>query len=184
MRGGAGDGLTPIIGALGVSALLLILPKAGGTNVALSPKGILMLKKLEGFEAFPYQDIAGHWTVGYGTRISDPAPFADGVSEDMATKMMLEHVQRDIDALRPGGYGLKQNEIDALLILSYNVGANSVRNSRMYGHLKKGDINEAAKEWNWVNYRDPQTGQLTPSAGLIMRRTREIQTLIQGVYYA
>jgi GH24 family phage-related lysozyme (muramidase) len=59
-------------------------------NRVISEEGLALIRKWEGFKAEAYRDIAGIWTIGYGT--TDPAHAFEGnkISREFAAKINNE----------------------------------------------------------------------------------------------
>ncbi len=141
----------------------------------LSNEGKRLLKKLEGYVAEPYQDVAGHWTIGYGTRISDPDRH---YSREEIEALFEEAVQRAEKAVeRLVKVPLKQHQFDALVLFVYNIGEGAFARSSMLRFVNQGDFRKAAREFlRWV-YADQKV-----LAGLLERRYRERLVFEYGMY--
>ena len=106
-----------------------------------SEKGIWLIKEFEGFEAKPYLDIAGVPTIGYGTTryangkkvsLKDPE-----ISEKVATAHLMEdlvYFEQQVDAMTNR---ITQNQFDALVSFSYNLGANALKGSTLLKKVNK-----------------------------------------------
>ena len=136
-----------------------------------------IIKAFESFRAFPYLDDGNPsiWTIGYGTikingkSVTENTP---PVSTLEATQYLLNDVQIFVNALQRGLRGLTftQNEFDALLSLTYNVGPawTSSSSSNMRKLLFNGNYTAAADEirtWKWTGGKVNQ--------GLVNRREAE-----------
>lgn len=99
-----------------------------------SEKGIGLIKEFEGFETKPYLDIAGVPTIGYGTTryangkkvsLKDPE-----ITEKLATAYLMEdlvYFEQQVEAMTTDR--ITQNQFDALVSFSYNLGANALKGS-------------------------------------------------------
>jgi len=115
-----------------------------------SGEGIALIKKFEGCELGAYQCSADVWTIGYGhTR---------GVSEgDTCTKDDAEKILID-DLVEFEGYvndlvdtELTQNQFDALVAWTFNLGPTNLKSSTLLTRLNSGDLNDVPhqlKRWN------------------------------------
>lgn len=109
----------------------------------ISEKGILLIKRWEGFSADPYLCPAGVVTIGYGStyyengvkiKMSDPP-----VSEKRADAMLrniVRHYEFGVDSMTRDD--ITQNQFDALVSFAYNVGLEAMRKSTL---LKKVNAN-------------------------------------------
>ena len=115
-----------------------------------SGEGIALIKKFEGRELGAYQCSADVWTIGYGhTR---------GVSEgDTCTKDDAEKILID-DLVEFEGYvndlvdtELTQNQFDALVAWTFNLGPTNLKSSTLLTRLNSGDLDDVPhqiKRWN------------------------------------
>lgn len=99
-------------------------------TMATSEKCIALIKKFEGFVEKPYFDYS-QWSVGYGTACEENA-YPNGITKEQADVLMRAHIATLEDNLnkfmRSNKLTLNQNQFDALVSFSYNVGC-----SWMYG---------------------------------------------------
>ncbi len=130
------------------------------------------IRMFEGLELDAYQDIAGVWTIGFGTTGPEVGPGLH-ISEEQATRYLLDFIERDWRALdaeiEPA---LEPHEQAALLSLSYNVGRGNVVQSTLLRELNGGNYEAAAEQflaWNKARLE----GELTVVRGLDRRRHTE-----------
>lgn len=116
-------------------------------------KLIDFIKSKEGFRPKPERDKTdGKWTVGYG--LTDPKlirKYRNGITEEEASKHLIQHLQMGADSLATMPYydNLNLGEKTALNDLIYNIGWNKFKNSkRLQSHLKAGNDAGAKKEMN------------------------------------
>lgn len=136
---------------------------------------ITMLMALEGFSALPYKDIAGVWTNGYGNTAA-VGPSTPAVTQAQAQQALVRHV--DVFA-----HGLDrcllvtptQNQYDALMLWTYNVGVTAACGSTLMRQLNAGALPSVwcAQLFRWNKVRI--NGQLVPSKGLTNRRHAEYE---------
>lgn len=114
---------------------------------------INFIKNKEGFRPKPERDKTdGKWTVGYG--LTDPKlirKYRNGITEEEASKHLIQHLQMGADSLVTMPYydNLNLGEKTALNDLIYNIGWNKFKNSkRLQSHLKAGNDAGAKKEMN------------------------------------
>ena len=55
----------------------------------MTPEGVARLQTEEGFRSVPYQDITGHWTVGFGTNLTA------GITRSMAVGWLYEVLSKN-----------------------------------------------------------------------------------------
>ena len=137
----------------------------------LSYNGICFLKEREGFKADAYKDVAGIWTIGYGTTKIDGKPVEQGMSctreqADVWLYKDLAWAQTAVNQL--ARQILKQNQYDALVSFVYNIGESAFSKSTLLRKLNANDFIGAAAEFlRW----DIAGGQ--HSKGLLARRLLE-----------
>lgn len=115
-----------------------------------SKRGLDLIKEYEGFRADAYLCPAGVWTIGYGT--TKGVKKGDKVTKEQAERMLADDVaafeQSVISAVK---VPLNQNQFDALVSLTYNLGAGNLRSSTLLRMLNTGDYTGAAEQflrWN------------------------------------
>lgn len=121
----------------------------------ISQKGVDLIKGFEGCYLTGYKDIAGVPTVGYGTTGPDIV-VGMKITQEQAEQMLRDDLRGFEQAVTNlVKVGLNQNEFDALVSFTYNVGANALRNSTLLKLLNDGaDRSTVANEflrWNKVN---------------------------------
>ena|ERR1700744_2327463 len=141
-----------------------------------SPKGIALLKSLEGLRLIPYADDAGKETNGYG-HLYEPGEAVGTITEAQAAKWLEADCNVVITCIdRLIRVTLTQNQFDALVCLIYNIGCNAFLHSTMLRLLNDGaDANEVANEfdrWVYVN------GQIDQA--LVTRRQKEKELFLGG----
>jgi lysozyme len=136
--------------------------------MALGAKGTALIQSFEQFRAAAYKDQGGIWTAGWGHTGPDIVegttctPYQASIWFDRDTAEAARAVLRTVDV------PMTQNQFDALVSFTYNVGAGSEAHSTLIQVLNAGNYMMAAEQflkWNHVN------GQV--SAGLTRRREAE-----------
>ena len=139
----------------------------------LDQGGIDLLKQYEGFSAFPYQDTAGHWTIGYGHLILETDNFQHDLSIEQAEFLLLTDAQIAVDAVnRLVNVGLSQNQFNSLVSFTFNLGAGAFAGSSLLREINAGDfsnINHNFYAYNKVR----KNGVLVFNQGLANRREQE-----------
>lgn len=135
-----------------------------------SPKGIEFIKSFEGLKLESYKCQSGVWSIGYGTTGPDIGPGMRITKEraDVLFEEDLTYFENEVtESLK---VQVNQNEFDALVSFTYNVGATAFRNSTLRRLLNDGAEPPvvAAEFLRWVKVGDGK-----PSEGLKIRRQKE-----------
>lgn len=110
-----------------------------------------LLKTFEGLELKAYQDIVGVWTIGYGSTRGlngDKVMAGDTITLQEADKLLeldLEPFCKGVSELVE--VKLSQNQFDALVSLSYNIGIGNFKKSTLLKKLNKYDYVGASEEF-------------------------------------
>jgi lysozyme len=132
-----------------------------------SEKGLALIKEFEGFRALAYLCPAGVWTIGWGhTR---GVTEHDRVTEEMATDMLIEDLAWSEAAVKQYvTVPLNQNQFDALVSFTFNLGQGALAQSTLLRLLNSGEYTAAALQFGrWV-----KAGTQT-LPGLVRRREAE-----------
>lgn len=144
----------------------------------IGKKGLALIKEFEGCKLTSYKCPAGVWTIGIGsTRYSDGSPVKQGqtlASIEAALLLLSKTLAPFEHAVNAIKVELTQNEFDALVSLTYNIGAGNLASSTLVKMLKAGDSkSEIAKQFlRW----DKANGK--PLAGLTRRRNAEAELFL------
>ena len=118
--------------------------------VNISEEGISLIKKFEGCELRSYQDAVDVWTVGYG-HTKDVKP-GQMITKEEAEEMLIEELTQYCSYVETAvEVPLHQNQFDALVSWTYNLGPTNLNSSTMLKKLNAGeyeDIPEQIKRWN------------------------------------
>lgn len=146
----------------------------------ISEKGLSLIKKEEHFMPRRYLCPAGKPTIGYGHVIlaSESHLHTATLTEPEASALLIKDVARQYGAhvasrlKRP----VTQNQFDALVSLTYNIGTGGFDQSSVLRLANAGSasteaICQAFGLWNKVT--NPKTGKKEVSKGLVVRRARE-----------
>lgn len=145
----------------------------------LSNNGIALIKSFEGLRLNAYKDIAGIWTIGYGsTRYEDGRAVRSGdklTNETQANTLFINTLSKYVGAVNKGvKVTLTQTQFDALVSFVYNVGTGVVNTSTLFKKLNASDHKGAADQFLlWNKITDPKTGKKVPSKTLTLRRGQE-----------
>lgn len=137
-----------------------------------SDRGVALIKAHEGLRLTAYTDPVGVWTIGYGhTTAAGPPKVERGMKiTDAGADAILRQ-----DLAKFEGYvssavkvPLNQNEFDALVSWTFNLGPGNLRSSTLLKKLNAGDRAGAADEFlKWTK----AGGKTLP--GLVKRREAE-----------
>lgn len=132
-----------------------------------SQRGLSVIKSFEGLRLQAYQDSVGVWTIGYGTTRGVKAGMK--ISKDQAERMLLNDVARfEPEVERLITAPLNQDQWDALISFTYNLGAANLESSTLRRLLNAGDYAAAAEQFTRWNKAGGQV-----LAGLTRRRVAE-----------
>lgn len=145
----------------------------------MSAYGKAILKQLEGLRTKAYRDIAGVPTIGFGNTFHPdgrPVKMGDVITVAQADEYLSAILPKYETAVRKIVTApLRQHEFDALVCFVYNIGATAFLNGGVDDALNRGDKKGALELWaKYRNARNPATGKLEKSAGLVNRRNAEI----------
>lgn len=137
----------------------------------ISPAGVELVKRFEGFRSKAYQDPVGVWTIGYG-ETRGISRFTRPWTEQKAAAALRRRLDRDyfptVKAL-PTFRSLNQHQVDALTSFIYNVGPGGLGTGTVIGRaLRTAHFTDAANGlllWNKAGGR--------ALAGLTARRQAE-----------
>ena len=117
---------------------------------------IRLVKRWEGCRLEAYQDVAGVWTIGWGTTAIQGVPVKQGdkITRKEADELLYKQVQSHAGRmLLPYDtmWELSQHQYDALASFHYNLGAKVLRDSDLREMLIKGHYEDAVKEMKIYN---------------------------------
>ena len=136
-------------------------------KLSVSQKLVDMIKGFEGFREYPYTCPGGALTIGYGTTIK-PGQHTS-ITKEQAEAILRKSIsgfERSIKKLVK--VPLNQNQYDALVSFTYNVGAGAVQRSTLLKKLNDRDHQDAADELLRFTKSNGKVLQ-----GLVKRREKE-----------
>lgn len=140
----------------------------------LSQKIKQMIKGWEGCKLTAYRCPAGVLTIGYGHTGADVTP-GKRITQAEADSLFDNDVRKFAAKVAPlfAGVTINNNQFDALVSLSYNIGSLSVKAPTLLRKVKANpnDPSIRAEFLKHVNAR--VNGVLKPLPGLVKRRTAE-----------
>ena len=144
----------------------------------LSQFGLELIKKFEGLSLRTYVDAVGVLTIGYGHTGSDVTE-GHKITEEEAERLLLKDVASFESAVNTfTNVRLNQNEYDALVSFSYNVGLGNLKKSTLLKLLNKGEYNKTAVEFKrWCKAR--VNGNYVKLPGLVKRRYAEMLLFLE-----
>ena len=135
--------------------------------------GIDLIKSFEGLALKAYLCPAGVLTIGYGHTGSNVMP-GQIISEEQAENLLRIDLNRfEVGVANSVTASINQNQFDALVSLSFNIGLGAFKSSTLLKVLNAGQYIEAASQflrWNKGG------GRVLP--GLTRRREAESQLFI------
>ena len=160
-------------------------PSGENSDIQLrtTEKCISLIKELEGFQEKPYWDYQ-QYSIGYGSACKE-GEYPNGITREEADRLLRKYLQgfeKDLDAfLEKNNLRLSDNQYDALICFSYNLGSSWMKNTKLANLLIRGDYteNEFASAYGvWCHVgTDAQIHK-----GLITRRIRELQMFFDNDY--
>lgn len=145
-----------------------------------SKAGLELIKSFEGLrlEAYPDPGTGGEpWTIGYGhTGGVKPGTKITKENAEQLLKLDLDRFERAVDKLIT--VPLTQNEFDALVSFTFNVGEGALEDSTLRKRLNKGEpkatvLKEELPRWN--------KGGSGVMEGLVRRRAAEVKLATEQV---
>ena len=115
-----------------------------------SQEGLELIKKFEGCKLKSYKCSAGVWTIGYGH--TEDVKEGDIVSSQEADKLLRADVFKFEEYVDDNVMvELTQNQFDALVAWTFNLGVGNLRNSTMLKELNNSKFDKVPSEikrWN------------------------------------
>ncbi len=172
-------------GKVGTKTWAALILGGGTAPRGLSDAGARFIARFEGFRSKPYDDPAGHCTIGYGHLIhrgrctgSEPAELRAGITEQRALRILHADAAVAAEAVRTSvKVPLDQQQFDALVSFTFNLGAGNLRSSTLLRKLNAGDYDSVPAElsrWNKAG------GKVL--RGLVKRREAEGALFRDGTY--
>jgi lysozyme len=148
-------------------------------KLKLSVAGFAAIKQFEGLRLKAYKDVAGVWTIGYGstyhkdgTRIKPGDVLKDNTAADDLFSYTLITYEDAVNQLVK--VALNQNQYDALVSFTYNEGTGALAMSHLLINTNAGNFSAAGDEFlKWNKITDPVTKEKKVCNDLVLRRKRE-----------
>jgi GH24 family phage-related lysozyme (muramidase) len=147
----------------------------------LSANGEAFIKEFEGLRVRPYQCSADVWTIGWGhtkgvtqNGVRILGKLYAAITETQAHELFIEDVmQFELAVRRLVQVPITQNQFDALVSFTFNLGAGALQKSTLLKKLNAGDYKGAAKEFKKWNRADGKVEK-----GLVKRRKQETKMFL------
>lgn len=159
-------------------------------KMQLSETGFKIIKNFEGLRLTAYRDVAGIWTIGYGsTRYHDGKAIKPGdrlANAAQADALFCNTLGQYEEAVNQDvKVALSQNQYDALVSFTYNEGTGALKGSTLLKVLNDSDyIGAAAHFLTWSKITDPHTGQKVVCETLVERRHEEGRLFLTPDHHA
>ncbi len=145
---------------------------ATDNTMQVSTAGITLICSFEGLRLNAYDDGVGVWTIGYGTTIYPngiKVKRGDTCTTEQAKAYMAHDLKKFESAVNTAvAVPINQNQFDALVSLTYNIGIKAFKNSTLLKKLNVGDVRGAATQFDVWNKDGGKVVQ-----GLVNRRAKE-----------
>lgn len=129
--------------------------------------GIALIKSFESLRLEAYRCPAGIWTIGYGHTAG--VRRGDRIDERKAEQLLTDDLRQFEDVVNRECPGINQNQFDALVSFTFNVGTGNFQKSTLLKCVKANPLNVNIRyelsRWNKANG--------TVLSGLIRRRKAE-----------
>ena len=151
--------------------MAVLKQKFGGSNMNISQEGLSLIKKFEGCKLESYKCAAGVWTIGFGS--TSGVEEGMEISQERADMLLLEDVEVFEEAVNNlVEVDLEQNQFDALVAWTFNLGSTNLKNSTLLKVLNDKNyegVPEQIKRWNKATV----DGERQVLEGLVRRREAE-----------
>jgi len=143
-------------------------------KVEISAKGLDLIKKFEGLELESYLCPADVWTIGYGS--TKGVKEGMSITEEEAEALLKKEAQEYCDYVKEYvSVTLTQNQFDALVSWTYNLGPRNLKNSTLLEVLNKEEYDKVPEQiLRWTKAAGKELN------GLVRRRQAEAD-LFQSV---
>ncbi len=143
-------------------------------NFEISRKGLLLIKRFEGFSSTPYRDAKGVPTIGYGFTYYPNGESVKMTDRPISRKQALEIMDKLLDKYEHAvneavTSDINQNKYDALVSFTYNCGIGALNTSTLLKMVNQNpddtEIRDEFPKWKYSG------GQVID--GLLRRRKQE-----------
>ncbi len=134
----------------------------------VSEFGLAIIRQFEGLRLYPYKDDAGFQTIGFGHKIRSKESFSQGIDEATAEMILLADIVTPERVVSTACRAATQNQFDAMVSLTFNIGSGRFLSSDVLRHFRAGDLESAAKAFSHWRLAGGKINR-----GLVARRARE-----------
>lgn len=147
--------------------------------------GVRLICEFEGYQNTAYHDVAGVWTIGYGTTLVGDVPVKRGMTctrEQAEEWFRNDLVKYERGVNRVAHPAILQNQFDACVCFAYNIGVGGFAKSTVGKKVRAGNI-AGVTEANFVAWNKVRNNQnvLVESKGLTRRRKSEYYLFSTGM---
>jgi len=152
----------------------------------INDAGLQLIKSFEGFKPDVYVDIAGHYTIGYGTCFyADGTPVNKGdpsIDEPTAAQLLQSKLNSEFC---PGvekliTVNINDNQFAALVALAYNIGLGNFQQSTVLRCTNMKNWDDAARAFLLWD-KGTVNGERVVVPGLLRRRQAESELFLGNV---
>ena len=117
----------------------------------IDDEGLNFIASQESFRASPYKDIAGNLTIGYGHFIKPGEKFTV-LTEAAAKHLLFLDAETAMNCVNKAvNVKLTQNQFNALVDFTYNLGCGALNDSTLLKLLNQGEYTQASEQFGrWV----------------------------------
>lgn len=145
----------------------------------INAAGLALIKQWEGCRLEAYKDVAGVWTIGYGSTGPHVIPGMK-ISRDEAERLLRTDLRRFEDGVaRLVKVELNENQFSALVSFAFNVGLGAFQKSTLLRRLNAGDYDAVPAQLMRFSYAGGKR-----VAGLANRRAAEAGLWSKGAFVA
>lgn len=164
----------------GKASSVTIVAGLDNNGTGVSDSLVAFIEKWEGYMANWYDDGYGTQTIGYGHIEALPAGFSVPLTAESADALLRYDLSSYIASVQTefAGTDLKQNQIDALVSLCYNLGPNIWSKISLTNDVKSNAPADVIQR----DFQALDHAKGVESAGLLNRRMAEYQAFENGVY--
>jgi GH24 family phage-related lysozyme (muramidase) len=145
-----------------------------------SGRGLALIRKWEGLYLKAYKDIAGIWTIGYGSvnnkQLGISVSSGKTITKEQAAELMAIEVRdKDKTISKLVKVPLTQYQFDTLSSFTYNVGTSALKNSTLLRLLNRSDYTSVPNQlMRWSYAYDEKNEVRRQIQGLKNRRNDEV----------